>query len=409
MIVILAGAFAVSYGLKARIWLQRFSNDAVSPSGGNGSARTLRSRFRDAFVYSPLAFAETAESIELVQRGLRVQPGDTVAGITSSGDVLLSLLASNPKRIHGFDANPTQTALARLKRELCTDMPVDEAMSFLGLTAEPPDQRLRKWHALKPRLGPAGDLLERFDIGAGLLNCGTTRKLFRLTVLGLRLCLGSDGFRRLVSPDSTPASRMQLLNEARQRGIYRWLIRPTLAAGRRPFQHFLYPPALCSNSDHPQRALNDILESYSRLFEVGLAENPVFERFMTGRVPDEQVRQLYSDEAWPVLRQRIGDISFETLPITQGLLELSPCSTDAFYLSNAPDYLRPDGLRSLSDALSRASRPGARVFYLSLDSQCPFECCGVPIPFARCNDVEQSLTRADTVGLYRFIGVRCGA
>lgn len=401
----MASAIAVFSGSEERFRLRRLQQDAELSPGGHATARTIRSRLRDAFVYSPLAFAEPAESIELAQRALQVQPGDTVAGITSSGDILLSLLMCQPARIHGFDANPTQTALARLKRALCASVSLDRAIALLGLAPQSRRERLDTWSDLRPQLGADAALLERFDIGAGLLNCGTTRKLFHLTMLALPMCLGRRRWRQLASPGLTAASRMRLLQEMRQRIAYRWFLRPTLQAGRRLFQHFLYPPALCLNSDHPRRALGDILQSYSRLFEVGLCENPVFERYITGRIPREQIHYLYSTGAWRVLKERSEDIHFETAPIQNGLLQLHPRSIDAFYLSNAPDYLRPDGLRVLSRALSHAARPGARVFLLSLDSQCPFDRCGVPVAFERSDELEQALTRADPVGLYRYVGV----
>lgn len=379
---------------------------AELPPAAPTATHSLRARIRDAWVYRPLAFAEPAESIELAHRALRVKPGESVAGITSSGDILLSLLACRPARVHGFDANPTQTALARLKRALCAGESLDRATALLGLAPRSRRERLSIWHDVRPQLGADAELLERFDVGAGLLNCGTTRKLFRLTMFALPLCLGRDRHRRLISPDSTPASRIALFEELHGRTAYRWVVRPFLHAGRRLFQHFVYPPALCLNSDHPRRALGDLLDSYSRLFEVGLHENPVFERFITGRIPREQVQYLYSPHAWDTLALRCGDIRFETALIQHGLAQLRPGSIDAFYLSNAPDYLRPNDLRALSAALSRTARPGARMFYLSLDPQCPFERCGVPLTFERCASLEQSLARDDPVGLYRYIGVR---
>jgi hypothetical protein len=371
--------------------------------------RLIRARLHDAFVYRPLAFAEPAESIKLAQRGLQVRPGETVAGITSSGDILLSLLASRPARIYGFDANPTQTALARLKCALCASASLDHSTAFLGLTPESRRGRLQTWAELRIQLGSDAPILEKYDIGQGLLNCGTTRKLFRLMTLGLRMCLGSARYGWLVGPSSTATSRVSLLNELRQRTIYRFFLRPMLQMGRRVFQHFLYPPALCLNSDHPQRAMSDILASYSRLFEVGFWENPVFERFLTGRIPQEQIRSVYSPDTWAAIKERIDDIRFETASIQEALPRLGAQSVDAFYLSNAPDYLRPDDLRKLSQALSHTARPGARVFYLSLDSQCPFVRSSVGIAFDRSEHLEHKLKHADPVGLYRYVGVRTRA
>ncbi len=362
-------------------------------------------RIRDAVVYRPLAFAEPAESIELAQMALAVPAGGSVAGITSSGDILLALLADGAGRVRGFDANPVQTALARLKLALCGRVPAERATEFLGLAAATRDERMAQWAELRAAMGDDAEILERFDVGGGVVNSGTTRKLFRWMSTAMRACIGRAATERLVGAGSTEADRLRLLEELRGRALYRWLLRPVLSGGGRLFQHFLYPPALCANSDHPRRALRDILLSYRRLFEVGFHDNPVLGRHLTGEIPREQLRRLYSNEPWAEVRRRAGDIRFETAVIQKGLMSLERGSVDAIYLSNAPDYLRPDGLRELAAAVRHAARPGARVYYLSLDDECVFERSRIDVAFRRAREIESRLTAADPVGLYRFLGV----
>jgi len=362
-------------------------------------------RIRDAVVYRPLAFAEPAESIELARMALAVRPGGRVAGITSSGDILLALLADGAGRVSGFDANPVQTAAARLKLALCERVSVERAIGFLGLAAASRDERMAIWQELKSDLGDDAEILERFDIDGGVLNSGTTRKLFRWMSTAMRACIGSAATERLVGAGSTEADRLRLLEELRGRALYRWFLRPVLSGGGRLIQHFLYPPALCANSDHPRRALRDILQSYRRLFEVGFHDNPVLGRHLTGAIPREQVERLYSAGAWAEVKRRAGDIRFETAVIQKGLMSLERGSVDAIYLSNAPDYLRPSGLRELAAAVRHAAAPGARIYYLSLDDACVFEHNRIDVPFRRARGVESQLSVADPVGLYRYLGV----
>ncbi len=363
-------------------------------------------RLRDALVYRPLAFAESAESLELAHSALRVQPGETVAGITSSGDLLLSLLSCQPGTVRGFDANPTQTALARLKCLLCREASLERALGFLGLGRQPTAQRYATWSALRGRLGRDAALIEPYDLGGGLLNCGMSWKLMGLMCLGFRTCLGRSGFQRLVSADTTAADRLRLHSSLNRSRFYRRAARPLLHGGSRLWQHFLYPPALCRNSDYPRRALQDLLAHFRRLFEIGFHENPVFCRYLTGRIPPEQSRHLYAPAAWANLKRRLPDVRFETCSIEAGLRSLDPASVDAFYLSNAPDYLGPEDLRSLSAALSRAARPGARLYLLSLEPRCPFERHGIPMSFSSDRQQEHQLHAADPVGIYPYLGVR---
>ncbi len=376
-------------------------HQTASPS----ATASIWSRLRDRVVYRPLAFAEPAESIELAWAAMAVTPGDVVVGITSSGDVLLSLLARDPAMVIGFDANPTQTAIAGLKRLLCARTSLEGTVRFLGLVSESPKKRLKTWAELKPQLGAGAYLLERYDLGKGVLNCGTTRKLFQLMSLGLRMSVGREGYERLVDPRGTRSERLEVHQALRERVEYRFLVRPILHWGSRCFQHFFYPPALCANSDNPRRALEDIASTFQRLFEVGFHDNPVFGRYLTGEIPVEQVRRLYSEAAWTALRKRIDRIRFETRTIQDGIRELEPQSVDVFYLSNAPDYLRPAELRSLCDAMGYAARSGARVYYLSLDPACPFGRKGVHPAFRRAVEVEGILRQMDPVGLYQYLGV----
>ncbi len=356
-------------------------------------------------VYRPLAFAEPAESIELARMALALPAGGSVAGITSSGDILLALLADGAGRVSGFDANPVQTALARLKLALCERVSVERAVGFLGLREMTRDERMALWAELRAALGDDAAILERFNVGSGVVNSGTTRKLFRWMSTAMRACIGRTATERLVGPRSTEADRLKLLEELRGKALYRSFLRPVLSAGGRLFQHFLYPPALCSNSDHPRRALRDILQSYRRLFEVGFHDNPVLGRHLTGEIPREQVERLYSARPWAEVRRRADDIRLETAVIQQGLMSLERGSVDAIYLSNAPDYLRPDGLRELAAAVRHAARPGARVYYLSLDDECVFEQNRIDVAFRRAREIESRLMAADPVGLYRFLGV----
>lgn len=359
----------------------------------------------NTFVYGRLAFAEPAESIRLARQALRVEPGDAVAGITSSGDILLSFLVDRPGSIRGFDANQTQTALAKLKYTLRREASLDQSLGFLGLTKVPWHERTATWQRLERHLGTDASCLDARTIKYGLLNTGVSTKLVRRAFAALRFLAGTKDLARLVSPETSSSQRLEILKAIRSRKRYTHCVRPLVHAGRGWLQHFFFPPGLCGNSDYPRRALKDLLRAFERLFEVGFHRNPVFSRCLTGEIPDEQIEHLYSPAAWRLGRESENQVLFETCSLEDGFFTLEEQSTNAFYLSNAPDYFRPEGLRRLAHSLKHAAKPGARVYYLSLESQCPFERHIIDMPFHHSETAEQALHDADTVGLYPYLGV----
>lgn len=356
---------------------------------------------KERFVYRPLAFAETAESIQQVHDVLQVRAGDTVAGIASSGDVLLSFLPLSPARVFGYDFNPVQTAIARLRQELYRRMDRDRLERLLGL--KPASDRLALWSELKPHLGEHAAQIERLPIESGILDHGMSAWLSRMIDLALWLSLPKADYSKLLEASTSREERMRLYEVWRAAPLNR-TVAWVLSAGRGVLQHFFFPPAQVANSDYPQKALRDAPALLKPMFASGFADNPVVGRHMTRKIPGEHERMLFGPEAWNGISKNIDRISFETAGIDAALKALPARSVDAVYLSNAPDYLKAPGLESFAEAVRHAAKPGARVFYLSLDTNDPWELQKVPVPWTLDREVAARSMSADPVGVYRYLG-----
>lgn len=365
---------------------------------------SLKDWARERFVYSPLAFAETAESIQQVHDVLQVGEGDTVAGIASSGDILLSFLAKNPEQVLGFDYNPAQTAIASLKKELFRRRDVDTYERFLGLLPSSAQERWKVWTELRPHLAEHATRIERLSLGKGILNHGASAWISRMIGLGLRMSLSRASYRKLLDPATTVDERMALFDEVKGSRLNRLLLGPVLRHGRGIFQYFFFPPFFCATSDYPKRALCDAVELARPMFRAGFADNPVVSRHMTGKIPSEHQRLLFADETWSRIRSNVDRAVFETAPLDQGLQSLPAQSVDAVYLSNAVDYMSQEALTGMAGCVRRVARPGARVFYLSLDIRCPFQAHGVETPWVLDTALATHLMSVDTVGVYRYLG-----
>ena len=359
---------------------------------------------KDTFVYRPLAFAETAESIAQVHRVLRVGRGDTVAGIASSGDVLLSFLPLEPAQVLGYDFNPVQTAVSRVREELYRRTDVATFQKFFGIVDSSRQERLRIWSELRPHLGDLATTVERLPIETGILDHGMSAWLSRMIDWALKLNLPRPRYERLLARETTRDERLQIYDEWRGAWLNRG-VASVFKLGRGLFQHFFFPPAQVANSDYPKRALMDAPGLLKPMFVAGFADNPVVGRHMTRQVPTEHVEYLFGPKAWAGIAGNIDRIRFGTAGIDAALKALPAGSVDAIYLSNAPDYLKKPGLESFVAAVSHAARKGARVFYLSLDTHDPFTIGGVPGPWKL--DLElgrREMEELDTVGVYRYLG-----
>ena len=358
---------------------------------------------KDKLVYRPLAFAETAESIAQVHRVLRVGPGDTVAGIASSGDVLLSFLPNGAARVLGYDFNPVQTAVSRLRQELYRRKDALTFQRFFGILPAPGPERRALWNELKPHLGDVADQVERLPIDAGILDWGMSAWLSRMIDLALRWNLSRADYERLLRPETSRGERLGLYETWRNAWLNR-AVGTVFALGAPLFQHFFFPPAQVANSDYPRRALRDAPALLKPMFAAGFADNPVVGRHMTRRIPSEHVQYLFGPDAWNAIAAAVDRISFGTAGIDAALKALPAQSVDAIYLSNAPDYLKVPGLESFAAAVTHAAKPGARVFYLSLDTHDPFELSGVKMPWKLDRELAQrEMEVDDPVGVYRYL------
>jgi hypothetical protein len=232
-----------------------------------------------------------------------------------------------------------------------------------------------------------------------------SRWISRAVAAGLVCCVGMAAYRRLMERGSTREERLTIHEGLLRSWPYRLVFRPLLRLGRGLFQHLFYPPALCANSDYPRRALEDIGPLHRRLFAAGFADNPALGRHLTGAVPSEQQDRIYAPAVWEAMKAGARVARFETASIHAGIGAAPRGGIDAFYLSNCPDYLRPPALTELSRLVRRAARPGARVFYLSLEPRSPFAAHAIEVPWRQDDSLARDLLASDTVGLYPFVGV----
>lgn len=374
---------------------------AADPAGlGSFAARVLRERN----LYGALAFAETAESMRLCQDALQVGPGDRVAGICSSGDMLLSLFSEGADEVVGFDVNPTQVALAELKRAAIAHLDVPEYLELFGVAPASPRWRLRTFDRVTRALdaGTRRHLLRRRGwVPRGVLNHGMTHLIIRAMANAIERLVTPDTHALFLGAHGTERARAARLDDLVARRVTRYGLAP-FARGFAPALKWLFfPHKLCRVSKRPDEMVAEFFDTFRPLFVRGARANPVLARSAAGHVHSEWTTHLYDAERFARITEGAGRLRFAHAELTAGLSTLPDGWATKLYLSNAPDYLTAAELEGLVREVRRVAAPGARILHFSLlDQDRIGDRVGVEAPEA------PRIRASDNVHLYPEIALR---
>ena len=376
----------------------RFVSD---PAGlGSFAERVLKERN----LYGALAFAETAESLRLCQAALRVGPGDRVAGIGSSGDMLLSFLAEGAAEVVGFDTNPTQVALSRLKLAAIERLSVEDYLKPFGVAAASARWRLELFDRLSRATPPDVRRLlirRRGWVPKGILNHGMTHLIIRTLVTTVSRLVDRETLDLFLGEHGTDAERARSLDALVARPSTRLVVSPFAGRFAAQLKWLFFPHKLCRVSERPDEMIADFFETFRPLFVRGAKNNPVLARSAQGDLHPEWSAHLYDEARFETIAAAAARIRFETSDLTRGLEALPARWATKVYLSNAPDYLTEDELSALVEQVRRVAAPGARVLHLSLlDQDRIGDRLGVEAPGLG------ALRATDNVHLYPSIALR---
>lgn len=367
---------------------------------GSFAGRVLKERN----LYGALAFAETAESLRVCQSALQVGPKDRVAGICSSGDVLLSFVSEGAEQVVGFDLNPTQIALSALKQVAITHLDVDSYLELFGVASASPRRRLATFDRLTRAL-PAPTrrhlLARRGWVAKGVLNHGMTHLIIRALVNTIERVVDADTFALFLGEHGTDAERAARLDDLVRRPVTRLALAPFAQRFAPQLKWLFFPHKLCRVSTRPDEMVAEFFETFRPLFVRGVKDNPVLARSAAGHVHPEWTEHLYNEARFARIAARPEALRLEAKDLTAGLASLPGGWATRLYLSNAPDYLTEEELAALVTEVRRVCAPGARVLHLSLlDEDRIGDRIGGEAPEA------DTLRASDNVHLYPEIALR---
>ena len=359
----------------------------------------------DRNLYGALAFAETAESLRLNLESLQVGHGDRVVGVTSSGDLLLALLAAGPESIIGFDANNAQTVLAHLKAAAIATLSVENYLQFMGLIEADPQARMAAFNRISRSLPSFArrDMLNKYKlVEDGILNQGMTHLIIQVLKTVLTRVMTTHTLDLFLGNCGTDEDRANRLHQITQKRSIRYLLQPLLKAAAPRLKWLFFPHRFCRISTRPDEIIADFFNTFHDLLVQGVRANPVLSRSAVGHIHPEWWQHLYNDLTFKQIRDNLSRLSLDTADIISGLRRIADGWATRIYLSNVPDYLSKEQLHELVQEVKRAATPGARIVYCSMYDQDLLRTLGPKIP----DNELGALQGSDNVFIYPIIMVR---
>jgi S-adenosylmethionine:diacylglycerol 3-amino-3-carboxypropyl transferase len=359
----------------------------------------------DRNLYGSLAFAETAESLRLNIQALQVGRRDRVVGVTSSGDLLLALLAAGPQSVIGFDANNAQTVLAHLKTAAIATLSVENYLHFMGLIEADPQTRVATFNRISrsmPSFARRDILHKQKLVEEGILNQGMTHLIIQVLRAMLARVMSTQTLRLFLGNCGTDEDRLNKLHQLMQKRAIRYLLQPLLRAAAPRLKWLFFPHRFCRISSRPDEIIADFFNTFRNLLVQGVRANPVLCRSAVGHIHPEWWQHLYNDLAFQQIRDNLSRLSLDTADILSGLKRISDGWATRVYLSNVADYLSEEQLKELVHEVQRATAPGARIVYCSMYDQDLLRTLGPQIP----ENELRALQNSDNVFIYPLIMVR---
>ncbi len=314
-----------------------------------------------------LHFTETWEDPRTDARALQVEPEHTVLAITAGGCTPLSLLTAQPTRLISVDYNPAQSQLLALKMAAIRRLPQSVVEPFLRLGRGARDV----YPLLREDLDPSSRTFwdERTSaLASGIAPSGLATQIFYRIGAFLGHAFKKpirEGFFAIDNLEAQAAYYRRYFHYPILRALTS-LIGPLLsrpAAMRRLLPADYFPFATVPNI--PAFLWRRIEHVMTR---VPATDNYFMSRILLGHdLKTPGGTPPYLERAgFPAMRRCLDRVEIITAPIEQALADLDDHSIDRFQLSNVFEWMPETRLPNVFGEISRAARPGARIFFRNL-------------------------------------------
>ena len=322
---------------------------------------------------SAIHFAQIREDAE-VERSLvgRFAPERLVV-IGSGGCTALSLLSDSVRSVVCIDSNPAQCALIELRKAAIAMLDRESYMAFIG-----DDVSVDRWSMyigmryLLPRYASAFWDANRELISGGINHCGSTERFYRFVSANIvEHLVGRAVWESLLECDDL----------ADQRALYdahfrcgRWRTGLAVLLSRRTHMEF-FPAFMFARADAPDFGEFFRLRFENEVLHRPMAGNYFLSQFMFGTYRQRHNHGLpyyMTATGFEQAKRNLSKLVVRNGDIADaGSLTYEGAACDAFFLSNAFDWMSPQSIERTWLAMSNAAAPGAVVLFRNMLSTAP--------------------------------------
>lgn len=357
--------------------------DAVRNSRSRDEATVWDSLF--AFWFRRLVYTQIWEDPEADMAALQLKPGASIVTISSGGCNALSYLAAKPAHVYAVDLNEAHLSLLKLKLAGLRALPnYQDFWAFFGAGDSKANAQIYR-QRLRPCLDEEarGYWDERTMFGLGQPRYGYfTDGFYRHGALGRFIGFGHM-IAKLAGVDLDVLLKGEVGSSAREKaleklhrvfhsGFARLLTRTpalvfslgippqqrTLLAGDQPLNEVLYQRTMALIDGHPNASNYFAWQALSRSY-IGPGDVCLPPYLQRGRYADTCNRAALVTPVHANLR-----LFLESLPAR---------AIDAVVLLDSQDWMAPDEIRALWDAIDRAGSDDIRVIFRTAGAGSPLE------------------------------------
>ncbi len=322
------------------------------------NSRHLRSELVHSELANRINYAQCWEDEDVLQRALRVGPGDRVLSVCSGGDNSLRM-ALDGAEVVALDLSQPQLAVTELKLAGRL-LPYEEHLQLLGLLKA--GRRVGLYHRVRHDLSEASRAFwdaNEATIRVGVLKLGRFERYletFRTRLLPLVHRRSTvRAFLELGSLEAQRAFYEERWDRLRWRALFRMFFSKTVMSrmGRSPEQF--------AQVEGPV-AEAFLARAKHAFTELPVATNPYLQWMLAGEYSDLECSRSYLTRAG---HAGLED-AYERISLVHGDIEtvLPRAGTmSAFNFSNLFEYVPPEHHRLLLELALEHSRPGARMAY----------------------------------------------
>ncbi len=320
-----------------------------------GGMKRSRGNMNRAY-FRHLNYTSVNEDWRTEVEGLKLRPGDRVLCPTGSGARPLVLLAAEDVRVTAIDFAPAQNHLLRLLVAALQQLPVEEALGFIGLHERPAADRLSRLGRLHlPGPTRAFWAAHRRKIARGLLYQGRFEQRYQRQSRLIRRFRGK-AVRQLFAFDDIEQQRAFV----RAKWDTRWWRQACMLA--------LHPVVLRLSSADPAfytypaeypgvMVYRSMLGALSRFLA---RDSFMLSLAFTGRLREDDLPPHLRADGIARILPRLANLEIVDAEIVDYLRRPRTPRFERFSLSDLPSYMNSREFAALLDSVVGAAAPGGR-------------------------------------------------